>query len=85
MSLEEQFNKAVADSKVLPVKPDNDTLLKLYSLYKQATSGDATGDGPEHMFDFVGKAKFEAWRALKGKPKEAAMAGYIALVESLKG
>lgn len=79
------FEQAVTDSKSLSQKPDNETLLKLYSLYKQATEGDAGHEGPENMFDFVGKAKYEAWNALRGKTKEAAMEEYVTLVTSLKG
>ena len=66
------FEKAVEDSKSLPVKPSNETLLNLYSLYKQATEGDVNDETPA-MFDFVAKAKYEAWSSLKGKSKEAAM------------
>lgn len=84
MDLKETFDKAATDSKSLPQKPDNETLLKLYSLYKQATEGDAT-TAPTNSFDFVGMAKFNAWENLKGKSKEDAMAAYIVLVEKLKG
>ena len=85
MELKEQFEKAAADSKNLPAKPDNETLLQLYSLYKQGTEGDVNTDAPSNPFDFVGKAKYEAWSSLKGNTKEAAMEGYVALVEKLKG
>lgn len=85
MTLSEQFTQAAADSRTLPEKPDNTTLLRLYALYKQATDGDAGQDGPENMFDFVGKAKYDAWDALRGKDKETAMQEYIALVQELKG
>lgn len=85
MELKEQFEKAAADSKNLPNKPDNETLLQLYSLYKQGTEGDVTTEAPGNPFDFVGKAKFQAWESLKGKTKEAAMGEYVALVENLKG
>jgi len=78
-----QFEKAVADSKKLPEKPDNATLLQLYSLYKQATEGDCEGKRPG-LTDFVGRAKFDAWAGLKGKGKDEAMQEYIDLVESLK-
>ena len=77
------FEQAVAESKALPDRPSNETLLQLYSLYKQATEGDATGEAP-NMFDFVAKAKYEAWLSLKGKSSETAMKDYIALVEKLK-
>jgi diazepam-binding inhibitor (GABA receptor modulator, acyl-CoA-binding protein) len=85
MELKEQFDKAVADSKQLPSKPDNETLLKLYSLYKQSVDGDINIEPPSNMFDFVGKAKYDAWESLKGKGSEDAMNEYIALVEKLKG
>jgi acyl-CoA-binding protein len=42
MELQEVFQQAVANSKLLSSKPDNDVLLQLYSLYKQATEGDTT-------------------------------------------
>ena len=85
MELKEQFEKAAADSKSLPSKPDNETLLQLYSLYKQGTEGDVNTDPPSNPFDFVNKAKYEAWTSLKGKTKEEAMQEYVALVEKLKG
>lgn len=84
MSIQDQFNQALADSKNLPERPDNMTLLKIYSLYKQGSSGDASGDRPG-MTDFVGRAKFDAWAALKGTGQEAAMQQYIDLINSLKG
>jgi acyl-CoA-binding protein len=84
MSLQELFTEAVANSKTLAQKPDNDTLLKLYSLYKQATEGDNTGEGPSNAFDFVAKFKHEAWNKLKGMTSEDAMQAYIDLVQQLK-
>ncbi|NOT93100.1 acyl-CoA-binding protein [Ferruginibacter sp.] len=85
MELNQQFEKAIADSKNLAAKPDNETLLQLYSLYKQGTEGDVNTEAPTNPFDFVGKAKYQAWETLKGKAKEAAMGEYVALVEKLKG
>ena len=85
MELKELFEKAVAESKQLPAKPDNETLLKLYSLYKQGTEGDVNTEPPSNPFDFVNKAKYEAWTSLKGKTKDEAIQEYVALVESLKG
>ena len=78
------FQQAVSDSKDLSERPSNETLLQLYSLYKQSTDGDATDDGPSNPFDFVAKAKYEAWTALKGKTREVAMQEYINLVSKLK-
>ena len=85
MELNEQFEAAVASSKTLSQKPDNETLLKLYSLYKQSTEGGVSGEAPSNPFDFLAKAKFSAWQALKGKSKESAMQEYIDLVTKLKG
>lgn len=84
MELVELFEKAVADSKSLSEKPSNETLLQLYSLYKQATEGDNTSDPPSNPFDFVAKAKYEAWLDQTGKSKNQAMNEYVDLVNKLK-
>ena len=80
--LNEQFDQALKDIKTLDEKPDNDTLLELYSFYKQATSGDVSGDKPG-FFDFAGVAKFEAWESLKGMSSDDAMTKYIEKVNTL--
>ena len=85
MELQQLFEQAAANSKNLSEKPDNDTLLKLYALYKQATEGDASGTGPVNAFDFVAKFKHEAWAKLTGMSKEEAMQQYIDLIAKLKG
>lgn len=85
MELKEQFEQAVAQSKSLSQKPDNETLLTLYSLYKQSSEGDVAGDAPTNPFDFVAKAKYNAWVSQKGKSADAAMQEYVALVTKLKG
>ena len=76
------FDKAVAASKQLPEKPDNATLLKIYSLYKQATEGDVQGKRPGFT-DLVGRAKYDAGAGQQGKDAESAMKEYIALIDSL--
>ena len=81
--LKSQFEKAVADSKSLPEKPDNATLLKLYALYKQGSGGDVDGKRPGFT-DMVGRAKWDAWNELKGKAGTEAMQEYVDLIESLK-
>lgn len=83
MATTADFEAAVAASKNLPEKPDNETLLQLYSLYKQATAGDAPEEGGYGMFDFVAKAKHEAWKQRKGLAPEEARQQYIDLVERL--
>jgi acyl-CoA-binding protein len=82
-NLKAQFEQAVADSKNLPEKPDNTTLLKLYALYKQASSGDVEGKRPGFT-DMVGRAKWDAWNGIKGTDAAAAMGEYVELIESLK-
>ncbi len=81
--LKAAFDKAVKESKELPEKPDNQTLLQIYGLYKQAIEGDNEGKRPGFT-DMVGRVKFDAWAALKGKGGDAAMQEYIDLIESLK-
>ncbi len=82
-TLQEQFETAAKDVQGLPQRPSDQTLLKLYALYKQATAGDVKGARPGFT-DFVGRAKFDAWAALAGQGADEAMQGYIDLVESLK-
>lgn len=82
-TLEDQFKTAQADVQRLSERPDNDTLLELYSFYKQATDGDVTGDKPG-AFDFKARAKYDAWEARKGMKREIAMKAYVRLVEHLK-
>ena len=82
--LKTQFEQAVANSKTLDERPDNMPLLKLYALYKQATSGDVAGERPGFT-DMVGGAKWDAWQALSGTTAEDAMRQYIELVERLRG
>ena len=81
--LKARFEAAVANSKTLSERPDNSTLLKLYALYKQATAGDVEGRRPGFT-DMVGRAKYDAWAAIKGTAGDEAMNQYISLVESLQ-
>jgi diazepam-binding inhibitor (GABA receptor modulating acyl-CoA-binding protein) len=81
--IETRFEAAAEEAKQLPSKPDNETLLKLYALYKQATAGDVTGRRPGFA-NPVGRAKYDAWAKEKGSPAEDAMQAYIDLVEELQ-
>ena len=81
--LNKLFQKATREAQSLSKRPDNDTMLKLYALYKQGTKGDASGNRPG-MFDMVGRAKYDAWAKIKGTSMESAMQQYVDLVESLK-
>ena len=82
--LAEEFQHAAEESRNLSVRPSNESLLQLYSFYKQATIGDIDTDPPANPFDFVAKAKYDAWASLKGRSKEAMMQEYINLVNKLK-
>ena len=81
--LKKTFEAAVADSKKLPERPSNDVLLQLYALYKQATDGDVEGKRPGFT-DMVGRAKYDAWAAIKGTTGDDAMTRYVDLISSLK-
>ncbi len=80
----DDFEKAQADVKTLSKAPDSGTLLQLYSLYKQGTSGDVTGKRPG-MLDVRGRAKYDAWTAKKGLSQDEAKTQYVALVAGLLG
>ncbi len=83
-NLQAQFQAAVVNSKTLAKRPDNDTMLKLYSLYKQSTSGDVSGKRPGR-FDMINRAKYDAWAKVKGTSADSAKQQYIDLVNRLKG
>jgi acyl-CoA-binding protein len=80
--LKARFDAAVASAKQTKKKPDNATLLKLYSYFKQASVGDVAGERPGG-FDFVAGAKFDAWSKLKGMSRDEAMENYIRQVDKL--
>ncbi|MBN9460485.1 MAG: acyl-CoA-binding protein [Burkholderiales bacterium] len=82
--LDARFERAVSESKSLPERPDNMTLLKLYALYKQASTGDVDGKRPGFT-DMVARAKWDAWKQLEGTDRDEAKQQYIDLVEELKG
>ncbi len=78
------FERAAVAAKSLPERPDNDTLLQLYALFKQGSAGDVSGEKPG-FFDFVAAAKYEAWERLKGLSRDDARQQYIDLVLELGG
>ncbi len=82
--LRRDFEQAAEDIQRLGQRPDNDTLLKLYALYKQGSEADVHGEQPG-FFDFVGTAKYEAWAQLRGVSQDEAMRRYIELVRELLG
>ena len=76
------FDKAMLDSKNLSERPDNATLLKIYALYKQGSSGDNTDKKPG-FGDMVSRAKWDAWNGLKGTSQDDAMQQDVDLIASL--
>jgi diazepam-binding inhibitor (GABA receptor modulating acyl-CoA-binding protein) len=80
----EVFEQAAAAVKSLPERPDDDTMLQLYAMYKQGSSGDVQGSKPG-FFDFVGAAKYEAWEKLSGTSEEDARQQYVELVRKIGG
>jgi len=81
--LKKKFEAAAKDSKNLKTRPSDEDMLRLYALYKQASVGDVTGDRPG-SFDFVNRAKYDAWARQKGTDTDKAMKSYVDLVERLK-
>ncbi len=81
MDLDSRFEEAATRAQGLP-RQDNDTLLELYALYKQATRGDAAGERPGG-FDFVGRAKYDAWARRRGMGPDEAKQAYVDLVQRL--
>ena len=82
--LTQRFEQASKDVQGIPSKPDNNTLLDLYALYKQGTQGDCSGRRPGAL-SMVKRAKFDAWKKREGTSRDDAMQSYIDLVERLKG
>jgi diazepam-binding inhibitor (GABA receptor modulating acyl-CoA-binding protein) len=79
-----QFEKAAKEVMKLPKRPDDQTLFKLYGLYKQATTGNIKGKRPGFT-DVKGRAKYDAWVRWRAKSPEWAMGEYVRLVAELQG
>ena len=82
--LNEKFQQAAVDVKTLTSRPSNEDMLALYANFKQASSGDVAGKRPG-MLDMVGRAKYDAWAALKGISSDDAKQTYIDTVNRLLG
>ncbi len=78
------FEKAVAETNSINIRTGEEILIRLYSLYKQATRGDIDIEPPGTSFDHVEKAKYDAWASLKGKSIKEAQCEFIVLVHELK-
>lgn len=84
MEMRSLFEKAVAEAMLMTARPDNERLLQLYSLYKQATKGDIDIAPPQNPSDYTARAKYDAWASLKGKSIKQAQQEYICLVNNLR-
>ena len=81
--IKKSFEKAAADVQKPKKRPDDEDMLRLYALYKQASAGDVQGERPG-AFSFADRAKYDAWAKLKGTDSTKAMESYVKLVERLK-
>ncbi|CAM6104640.1 unnamed protein product [Calypogeia fissa] len=82
MGLQEDFDKAAKDAVTLPASTTDESKLIFYGLFKQATVGNVNTSRPG-MFDFKGKAKWDAWKKVEGKSKEEAQQDYVTKVTQL--
>ncbi|KAK4435569.1 Acyl-CoA-binding protein [Sesamum alatum] len=85
MGLKEEFEEYASKAwnlRSLPQSTSNENLLTLYGLYKQATVGNINTRRPG-MFNLRGRAKWDAWNAVKGKSQDAAMREYITKMKQL--
>lgn len=78
-----EFEQAVQEVKNLKYRPEDDELLKLYGLYKQALEGNNKTPVPG-MLSFKEKAKWNAWKSEVGKGRSRARREYISHVQTLK-
>lgn len=84
LEIESLFQKAVAESSAMTVRPANEVLLRLYALYKQSMKGDIDIAPPDNSCDCLVRSKYDAWAALKGTTIKEAQSEYIMLVYKLK-
>jgi peroxisomal 3,2-trans-enoyl-CoA isomerase len=76
------FEKAKSSLESSAIQVDNETKLKLYGLYKQATTGVCSTPKPG-LTDFVGRAKWTAWSSLGKMTQQDAQKQYIQTVQQL--
>lgn len=82
MAIDPDLQAAVDRVNNLPYTPNNNTLLEVYGLYKQATVGDVQGKRPG-LLNVRGRAKYDAWTKRKGMANAEAAAAYVALADRL--
>ena len=80
--IEDKFNLSCSLVKMLPQRPDNDDLLYLYGMYKQAKEGRCTIPEPSTL-NVVEHAKWNAWNENRDIDKSVAMTFYISKVNQI--
>ena len=80
--LQTRFDAAAEAVQNLDERPSNDTLLRLYALYKQATAGDVEGKRPGFT-NLAGRMKYDAWAELEGTEPDDAKQQYVDLADDL--
>lgn len=81
--LERKFQEAAEYVRFIAPRIDPKTLVRFYSLYKQATKGACTIPKPS-LFDFQNREKWSAWKSLGNMPEEEAMTKYIAEMDAFE-
>jgi acyl-CoA-binding protein len=66
--MSESFEQAVAWVSVSAIPTSSETKLRLYALYKIATSAPRPSTSRPGIFDFQGRAKWDSWTALGSSP-----------------
>ncbi|KAJ8042173.1 Enoyl-CoA delta isomerase 2, mitochondrial [Holothuria leucospilota] len=79
---EADFDGAKERLNLLKEDPGNEVKLKIYALFKQATSGPCDTPKPSSI-NFVARAKWSAWNDLGSLTKEDAREEYIKIVDDL--
>jgi acyl-CoA-binding protein len=82
-NINELFNQAAIDAQKLVSILDDDTLLTLYSFYKQAIVGDINTEKPS-FFNFKDTKKWNSWASLKGMSKLQAQGMYIKNIKDIQ-
>ncbi|KAH7485430.1 hypothetical protein KRP22_006581 [Phytophthora ramorum] len=81
-ALSDRFQRSLALGKTLPPLSDNAAKLELYALFKQAHAGQNATSRPG-LLDFVGRAKWDAWKRLGDMSQDDAQRKYIAIIDEL--
>ena len=82
MGKDKEFEKACSVVQKNAPKVKQSNLLKLYSYYKQATEGNASGKRPG-LTKLRARAKYDGWKALEGMSSEEAKGNYIRVANEL--